>query len=308
MDYNTLLSYKTKLECQNLDINILNNLLKLFNIKKIKQKEIKNLNKIKNNTKINLKKNLNENKFLFFLNKINTNNINNIIIECLTKVKMEEKLYDYLYNKIIKDINFVESYVLFLLQLVPILKYKLNIEPTIFINKIHSNINHDDDNIRINNLKLILFLEKHHFFNNNIINYISDIIIKSEKSDDIYFWFTNNNITNYVNRIKLINFNNVRDKLLINSLFDNSNKNKIEIIEDKIQNTNKKDEFIILVKNILEEYKYLQIFDEIYYFIEEECKTNDKKKIFINYIQKSKDNNIKKLLQKLKFSKILKIT
>lgn len=300
MDYTTLLSYKTNLECQNLDETILNNLLKLFNIKNIKQNNVKNLNKIKNNTKINLKKNLNENKFLFILNKIN-NNIDSIINDFLSKVKLEEELYDYFYNKIIKDINFLDSYVLFLLKLVPILKYKLNVEPTIFINNIYENLTNDDDTIRLNNYKLILKLVECDFFNNDIIDYISNTIIENGNGVDIHFWFShNNNINKYKQQLLTMEYKNTRDKLLIHSLFDNNIiNNNVNIVIDEEDINSNKDEFIILIENILEEYKYLQSFDEIKYFMEEECTTDDKKNIFINYIKSSSDNTIKKLLQKI---------
>lgn len=285
MEIEDLILLKHNPKCQILDNDTINYIKSMFSKSNIKYK--KKSKKSKKNVKthnINLKKNKIENKFTFILNKLSESNIDNLLIEYLENINIKD-LNDYnlilniLYNKTLKEINFCNNYILFLLNICKIEYNKNNFLPTYLINIIETNLNiynefnEDNEILRINYLKIIKSLINNKFFNNDFNEYICNILLQQNVYiPDVHYWFLNNNKENYKDLILKINPSELRDKLLLESLFDKINTNN-NIIEDvNNTNTNNNNTFIVSINNIIEEFNYLKISDEVEFFIEEECK------------------------------------
>jgi len=236
-----------------------------------------------------------------------------------------------------KDITFINIYIPFVIKIFTIEKYRLSVEPEFFIKNIMNIISYhylnldtdsylmqmtdrDNESDRLSCLKLINYVIKFNFFNKDLGNYMSKLLLKQDKYKvDIYYWFNDNNlISNYKNEImdNIIycqDNNMLREKLMIDSLYQNisdqniSNQNIIinptlqtELVKSvetviKSQPTNDPvNQFIILLDNIIEEFFYLESKEEIQNFINTECKDLNNKNIFCKEILNRYFNDILK--------------
>jgi predicted RNase H-related nuclease YkuK (DUF458 family) len=316
-------------ECQIFDDTVLQKINNIFSDKQ-KSKKNKFLKKtnFKNNSNINIKKNKSENKFIYILNKISKDNINELCIEYveninITSINEYNNIIQILFFKMLKDIILCDSYITFFINIIKINKYKFNFNCDhfnflckswieYFYNE-NKNIDlfndYDSETFRFNFLELIKSLIKNNFYNNKISDYISESLLNQTKYiTDIHYWFKNNDKTKYFNKIKNIKTNNIREKLLIESLFEKE-KQFVETTNDIEENHNNNDLFTIQVDNIIEEYKYLKMIDEIIFFINNECYDNNNKIRFVEIILDkyifSKDNDLIVLLEQLLYKKIL---
>ncbi len=310
-----LFKYKNDPRCMFLEDDTISKIVSFFSKSNIKQMKgpVKQINIMKTN-KIQAKKDMIENKLIMIMNKISENNMNELLIEYITSIFIDEEKYNIiqteLYNKMIKDIKFIDYYVKFSIMIF-ITEYKRNnFLPNTFINIIKNNINNDDENIRIACYNIIKNLIRNKFFNSNIINYISNIIFNTNNPEhyiDTFHLFNEMDVTNYKdNIINMINkcneLNMHREKILIESLIENKN-----IAPKPIINQIKNDDFSISVTNILDEYIFLNSIDEVKEFILSECNEIDEKNIFCCEVYKYyiNNNNILALLENLVKNKIL---
>ena len=109
-----LLKLKNDSKCNLLQESIITTIIGLFNQSNIKTFKIstKQVNILKNN-KIQEKKELNENKIIMIMNKISQNNINELIIEYISLIKITtveeyEVIQHEMLCKLVKDITFIE--------------------------------------------------------------------------------------------------------------------------------------------------------------------------------------------------------
>ena len=299
-----------------LDESIINNILDLFDISTTKQKklQLKKKNNIFKNSKFRLDKNKISNKIILILNKVSENNLNNLYIEFLCNIEIET-LEDYeiiqkeIYLKLLKDIKFIDNIIIFITNIFKIVYYNKKLLPTYFYNLLETKLNYDYiKNYKLENefsfLKdltteydrecnlIILFnLHTNSFFNKNILENISKIILDQNiKIPDIYIWFNLTKIENkhksiIKNKLNTLKLNN-RENILISSLVDNNSKNLncyvTNILEDssKEKEKIKTDSFLIQIENIIEEYLYLKDNSEIIEFIKTNCSNFDQKNIF----------------------------
>ena len=143
-----LLKLKTHTSCSILDDDIISDILSLFNQSNIKTFKVskKQVNILKNN-KIQVKKDLNENKLVMIMNKLSHNNINELVKEYLSTItiKNEEEyiiLQNQIFEKMIKDITFIDNYIPFVIKIFAIEKYKLSLKPLQFIENIYNILNY----------------------------------------------------------------------------------------------------------------------------------------------------------------------
>lgn len=322
-----LYKLKNDIKCVILSENIISNILESFsksNIKIIKCVK-KQVSTIKTN-KVQAKKDLNENKIIMIMNKISENNINELIGEYISNifVDTEEKynvIMTELFNKMVKDVKFIENYIKFAIKIFIIEKKRLNLFPEEFINNIKVTINSNDDNERNACFIIIRMLVKYAFFNKTIIDFMSNNIIKVEDKSryiDCYNWFNGmDNITkdNYKDDIlsiiiKCNNENMNREKILVESLIDiNVKKSDFAKVVDSIDNADnaeyaeyienadnidnaEDDSFNTSLVNILEEYQFLKSVEEIIEFINTECQDINNKNSFCMEVINSFSNNI----------------
>jgi hypothetical protein len=255
-------------ECCNLDIDIINNILNIFNnsdnnkIKKNKKIILKKQNILKNSKIQNIKDKI-INKINLILNKLSENNYNNLIIEFINNIKFtDQNEFDEfskaIYFKIINEFKFVKRYLDFYKVIITIYskvynytishlfdiienKFKLDYLSIPLDNDFIFLINIDGEELRLNNLYLINELINNNLITNNINEYIDNIILTQNKYySDIYYWFKNKKLSeNQENKIKeLINNNSLsaRDTILLENIFNNTKDN-----EDKIDLSNKID-------------------------------------------------------------------
>ena len=342
-----LRDFKDNIICQTLELNIINTILKSFslsNTKVIKKKKEKTNNILKNN-KFQINKNKIQNKLILILNKVSSDNIDKLVIEYLMNINIKniqeyEIIQKVIYNKLLKDIDFINNYFKFVHKIFMINKQKLNIYPNYFIQILEYKIkydymNNEQNNFilpdkfkfleditneinRINNLKVIKYFIRNKFFSNELNNIISNIIIKQDRYiPDIHLWFSDQKIDNeHIQMIKeKIKYNDtqLRNKFLLESLIngDENEMNCIEIVD--INNTNndenKLDIFTIQVENIIDEYIYIKSVEEIIEFIKDECKPSSYKnnfcKIILKYYFSNDSINLLKLLDILIKKRIL---
>jgi hypothetical protein len=290
-----LYKLKNDTKCVFLSENIISNILDIFsksNIKVIKCTK-KQVSAIKTN-KVQAKKDLNENKIIMIMNKISDNNINELIGEylCNIFVDTEEKyniIMTEIFNKMLKDIKFVENYITFALKIFIIEKKRLNLYPEEFIDLIKLTLTTGTEEDRASCYILIKLLAKNSFFNNNIINFISNIVLSNKdksKYIDIYNWFNGLDISNYKEEILNIaticgNESMNREQILIESLIENNKTNVDTVVETFVEEENKINTSII---NIIEEYNFLKSIDEIIEFINTECNNINNKNMFCKEI------------------------
>ncbi len=300
-----LYKLKNDTKCVFLSENIIGNILDIFsksNIKVIKCAK-KQVSAIKTN-KVQAKKDLNENKIIMIMNKISENNINELIGEylCNVFVDTEEKyniVMTEIFNKMLKDIKFVENYIKFALKIFIIEKKRLNLYPEEFIDLIKLTINIGNEEERAASYTLIKLLFKYEFFNNDIIEFISNNILKTDKYIDVYNWFSGLDIGKYKEAISNIiikcnNENMNREEILIESLLEKTD--NMDAVEENNENISIKINPInTLINNIIEEYDFLKSLDEVVEFIHVECDNINNKNLFckevINFYI-SKDINI----------------
>jgi hypothetical protein len=302
-----LYKLKNDTKCVFLSENIISSILDTFsksNIKVIKCAK-KQVSAIKTN-KVQAKKDLNENKIIMIMNKISENNINELISEylCNVFVDTEEKynvIMTEIFNKMLKDIKFVENYIKFALKIFIIEKKRLNLYPEEFIDLIKLTVNIATEEERCACYTLIKVLIKYEFFNKDIIKFISNIVLSNNdklKYIDIYNWFSGIDISEYresiLNIIKKCNSENMnREEILLESLFEKSINN--EVIEDTLDIISNHNQINTLINNIIEEYDFLKSIDEVIEFIQVECDNINNKNLFckevINFYI-SKDINI----------------
>ena len=325
MKSNDLILFKNDITCLNLDEIIIQDILDSFNQSNIKTNKIvkKQVNILKNN-KIQVKKDLIENKLINIMNKVSFNNINELIKEYLNTINITTNeeyiiIQQEILSKIIKDIKFINNMIPFIIKLFSIEKYRLNIIPSHFMISIYnillSNYNNvnDDETYRISCLTLIKKLIEFNFFTKDMYLYISNLLLDNKNYKvDIYYWFNDS----------MININTYHDKLMENIIYCRENDMKREelMIESLLVNTLpintllvntllvntllintmpvntmpvntniqlsgntcevKEDSRIIIINNIIEEYLYLGIVNEVEQFINSELKSIDCKNIF----------------------------
>jgi hypothetical protein len=289
-----LYKLKNDTKCVFLSENIISDILDIFsksNIKVIKCAK-KHVSAIKTN-KVQAKKDLNENKIIMIMNKISDNNINELISEyvCNILVDTEEKyniIMTEIFNKMLKDITFVQNYIKFAIKIFTIEKKRLNLYPEEFIDLIKLNIiSNESETERSACFTIIKLLINNSFFNENIIKYISNIVLNNKsRYIDVYNWFNGLNINEYKDDIlnianKCNNENMNREAILIESLLDNQKvmtevSQEILLEESFVENTS--------MINILEEYNFLKSVDEVIEFINSECNNINNKNLFCKEI------------------------
>jgi len=302
-----LYKLKNDTKCVFLSENIISSILDTFsksNIKVIKCAK-KQVSAIKTN-KVQAKKDLNENKIIMIMNKISENNINELIGEylCNVFVDTEEKynvIMTEIFNKMLKDIKFVENYIKFALKIFIIEKKRLNLYPEEFIDLIKLTVNIGTEEERCACYTLIKVLIKYEFFNKDIIKFISNIVLSNNdklKYIDVYNWFVGIDISEYreyiLNIIKKCNSENMnREEILLESLFEKIINN--ELVEETLDIISNHNQINTLINNIIEEYDFLKSIDEVIEFIQLECDNINNKNLFckevINFYI-SKDINI----------------
>jgi hypothetical protein len=328
------INIRFKPECQILDENILDEINTIFKSSCKKTKNVKKNSNFKNNFTFNLKKNKNENKFIFILNKISNNNINELCIEYIeniniTSIEEYNVMIEIIFFKMLKDIILCESYIKFFINIIKINKLKFSLDCNYFNTLCHNWVSYfyknksfektieekfteyDNEIYRFNFLELINLLVKNNFYNIDIKDNISNVLLKQNKYiTDIHYWFKNNDKEEYMIELKNIETNNIREKLLIESLFETKleNEKELNIIPSDVKNT-ENDMFKTQVTNIIEEYKYLKMSNEVTYFVNNECIDIDSKirfsEILLSDYLINKDDDILKLIEYLLNKKVL---
>lgn len=259
MDIDYFYSFKNKKENNFLDINLLKN----YNLRIRKRKQHKHrINNILKNSHFQTNKNKLENKIILVLNKLSKKNLVSIIKEFIENIKIQN-LNDFniffktIFIKIINEIQFIDTYILFLNDIINIYKIKFNYTPKYFIDIIESNIYNfymkkdyndyflwlkelNNEIFRKNNLIIIKKLIEYNILNKKIKKLISSIIINQNiYKIDVYYWFLNINLSaSEKNKIKIIinEEKMFRTKTLLSSLLNK----KIQKINNIINVENKK--------------------------------------------------------------------
>ena len=296
-----LLKLKNDTRCVLLNETIVSTILGFFNQSNIKTFKIskKQVNILKNN-KIQGKKELNENKLIMIMNKISHNNINELVKEYLLTINIStideyNIIQQEMLCKLVKDITFIDNYIPFIIKIFSIEKYRLSLEPIYFISTLTNIIQKDSDieTERVSYLQVIKKLISFKFFTPSLYDYMSNVILSSNKID-VYYWFIDNNEllekykSNILETIKYCNTNNLkREELMIGSLFENKKitPTPIPLPLPPIKKDDRS-EFIISVNNNIEEYLYLEYIDEVTNFISNSCKELFDKNIFCQELLK----------------------
>ena len=289
MDYNIIISYKTKYT--KLDNKILKKIKKQLNSSNIyyKYKKPKNVYILKNNINI-------------LLNKICLSNIDNILINFFNNIKITEdninSFIKIIYNKILNEKNFIKANTIFLVKFFNIIYNKFSINLTnIIINYITNEFNNNylsyDENKKENFLNFIKELVEQKMLIETIYNDMITYLLNKKLYIDIYFLLKNTNIvkkyTIIINNIINNNSNNIRLQTLFKSL-TTKKKSKKKSIKKKIS---KKTNYNLEIENIIEEYLFLKDLSEIKLYLKENNNTNN----FINILKnKIKNNNNKDLI------------
>lgn len=316
MDSIKLRELKTHPQYQMLNNDLINEINSLFSLSNIKTKKRtgKKSNNILKNNKFQINKNKLENKLILILNKVSNDNVEQLVVEYLSNINVKNSedydvIQQEMYCKLVKDIKFINNYYSFMKNIFKINKYKLGLYPEYFIKILEYKVNYDYNNIsipekfsflanlnsetdRINNLKLLKYLINNNFFNKDLENTISTIIVNQNKYiPDIYMWFNNNKeVNNYSELIKnhiksCISNNNLRNKILLESLIYDKNDDgniEIELINSEEENTT--DVFTVQVQNMIDEYLYIKSIEEIIEFIKDECHSAIDKNIFCKIV------------------------
>lgn len=320
MNSTSLLNIKNNPECLFMEEEYIDEIKKIINIGFIKKKKTnKNIN-ITKKPNFNLKKNKIDNKLIFILNKLGENNLDQLMIEFIQNININ-KIDDYnivilkFFNKILEDNSFIPKYTLFLINVIKIIYAKNNYEPTYLINIIdnyitntYTNFNEDNENKRINFINFIIELIKNNFYKNEFIDYFSNILLSQNKYIiDIKKWFSCYNKNKYIKRIKSLDVQDLRNRLLLESLFDVNktiNIKKTPNVKKNIQT----DYFDNECDNIIEEYMHLKMNEEIIFFLKNNCNEEYKRQKFIEKLNKKyKETHDIELNNLLKTNKLLTI-
>jgi hypothetical protein len=302
MESINLYKLKHDIQCVVLDNDIIQNILDCYvksNIKMIKTIK-KQVNVMKTN-KIQAKKDLNENKLIMIMNKLSNDNINELVAEYINNINLEDQIEKYnvilteIFNKMIKDIKFIENYVNFAIKIFAIEYERLNVYPTTFIDLLKDTLNESsEETIRNACYDIIKQLQKSGFFNENILLFMSkNLFLYKINYIDIYNWFSSfpkeyiykykNDITNVLSQIS-----DNREKILISSLLEETtNNDNIDVLDEEDN-----DEFKTLITNILEEYNFIKSVDEVEEFIKTDCNDINKKNIFCREFIEFNINNV----------------
>jgi hypothetical protein len=304
MESINLYKLKHDIQCVVLENEIIQNILDCYvksNIKMIKTSK-KQINIMKTN-KIQAKKDLNENKLIMIMNKISNDNINELIAEYISNININSDNYNVIlteiFNKMVKDIKFIENYINFSIKIFAIEYKRLNINPSLFIDLIKDTLNEStEETVRSACYEIIKQLQKCGFFHDNILSFISKNLFSMNSTNciDIYNWFSSfpkeyiykykDDIMNILSHPNMITNN--RDKILISSLLEDHVNNESQDILDEEEN----DEFKTLIGNILEEYNFIKSVDEVEEFIKTECNDINKKNIFCREFIEFNINNV----------------
>ena len=218
MDYNIIISYKTKYT--KLDNKILKKIKKQLNSSNIyyKYKKPKNVYIVKNDINI-------------LLNKLCISNINNILIDFFNNIKINENninsFIKIIYNKILNEKNFIKANSIFLIKFFNIIYNKYNTNLTnIIINYITNEFNNNylsyDENKKENFLNFIKELIEQNMLIETIYSDMIIYLLNKKLYIDIYFLLKNTNrIKKYndiINNIINNNNNNIRLQTLFKSL------------------------------------------------------------------------------------------
>lgn len=245
---------KNNINCQNLETDTINLILNSFDFNDVKkQKNKKFSNQIQKSSKIKLVKDKNGNKINLILNKISENNIQNILIEFFTNIKINN-IEDYnefikiIYIKMLMETTFLKIYFDFFKNIINTYnvmnkwvcsffydlvenKFKLDYYDDIVSCDWDFLKEYNSENYRINNLNIIREMIIQEFLNNNFECTINtEILTQIKYFSDIYYWFKDTTITDE-QCIKITEITNndidVRDKILLQSLIDTPKTNKI---------------------------------------------------------------------------------
>jgi hypothetical protein len=303
--------YNLKDSSQNkeLDLNTINFILDSFdnndNKKSKKFSSYKKNSIIQKNSKVKIVKDKISNKVKLILNKLSQNNVNNLILEFIQNIKINsiEEYNEFLktiYLKILSEINFVKIYLTFLLNIACTYNKLLNYDISYFVelveNKFMSdyfNINNNDylddnnEDNRINNLKLIREMIAMDFFDNNIEQYVNNkILTQNNYLSDIYYWFKDVQLESETVLIikNLLNKQNdieIRDKILLQNIIspyetEPIKKSKLIFKKKKTNNSSFDDNVVELLNDYLINDNYIIIKS----FIESKCQEIPEKNNF----------------------------
>ena len=256
---NLFLSFKSNIEVQELDQNVIENLISIFGVidknkkgKKFVKKS--NINILKNHKIQNKKDNI-VNRVNLILNKLSETNIDVLIIDFLeniNQIDLEnfEEIQKTFYLKIISEINFIKIYLQFLKILgfvywkvqsydlsyfLSIVESKFKLDYTDFEIEPDSKFEFvrelDGETKRINNLILIKNLIEQKFFNETLNDNLDQLIISQTVFlPDIYYWYNSKN--------KELS-NDEKNKIIELLKNPNLNSREIVLLENLINKTNK---------------------------------------------------------------------
>jgi len=295
MNIDIFLQYKNLDECKYINedkLILLNDLIgnKIKNIKK------NNLNILKNH-KIQNKKETITSKINLILNKLSNNNVDQLLNEFIENINKIDiivfnEIINIIYKKMINDIKFVNDYIIFLFKLIMIYNSVLNYNEEYIISLIESqfkyiycdiktdfNIILDLDEIfRINTQIIIKKLVDYNILSTDVLEECKTIILNQNKYlTDIYNWIKliDKKISTedtLIIKDKIAKANNIRDIVLLESLFIN-NDNCININVINKSNDNK-DVFQLECYNIFDEYIMIELLEDVIYFIHNKCINN----------------------------------
>ena len=279
LDISTFILFKSNINTQELNIDILKKLNILFPDIEKKNRN-KNKNNILKNQKIQNQKENISNKVNLILNKLSEKNIDNLVIEFIeniNQVNLEsfKEIQKTFYIKIISEINFVNIYLEFLKIIGLIYNKVQQFNLSYFYDMVESKFKSDYTNYEIkssseysflndfngetfrnNNLILINTMVESKLISNDIHKYCDQIILDQILFlSDIYYWYNSKNrkltITE-IDKIKsILNKEiSVRDSILLKNLIQDYDKiinlpvpdiNDIKPINslDKINDNNK---------------------------------------------------------------------
>ena len=229
------------------------------------------------------------------------------------------KIIEVFFLKIVNDEKFTNLFFDFFIRISNIYTHLFNFEIKHFVDLIELKIKKDyldielDDEYsilekttseeqRISNLKLVILLINKSILNKKVIKKISEYLVNTDYIPDIYKWFSNPTIKkndkiesyNDTLKAKLSQDLNHGNMILLKSLLDI---NRIEyddinilsdedINDDEKLEINKEDQndsdYEISIKNIIEEYLFLEEFDEIVGFINDNKLVDKNLEIFTN--------------------------
>lgn len=301
MDLQSFVSLKNSTEL-NILSNELQNIINILNNGKKNYKYNENISYKTNKNVIN--KDKLENKINIVLNKLSEINFNNLLIEFVETIgKMSEQDYENLqkifYLKMLLDISFIKNYIEFFKIITNVYRLEYNLLPKFFIKILEGKFMYDYNNIeytedllflkefdsddktntnaelkRINNLIILKNAINVNLLNQECLKSINNIILEQNNYYiDIYYWFQHASLDdNIVNKIKY-KINNTtlqyREKVLLDTLF---NEHKIEEPDKVVEKQIITNTIDIEIENIINEYLYIETFDEIKFFITNRCK------------------------------------